>query len=426
MKKFLWLLSIVSMLGLASCGGGSSEEAKALLQKILNLVGIPQSIVVNICQDENRDGICGASELQVEVAINQGDSAEDIWQKITNTEEGKYLLETYDSTLPILVEFQDSDVHSDDGNFMLHFDGLTNTQEEKELSILESMIDAEHITEQNVQAIRDLDNQKDQDKFYKVLFQDLKTNINTLKDRNLTSTTAMSGNIQEMANELLENGVTEELPNKINSCSGDDACVDKILEEISNELIIHDKEIVGAEDTNSTEINSAETNSTETNSSSSKVDLSKYFSKESTIKNFTKKEDDPYSEESISSTSSKVEISGNSVRQIYQYGSDNEHTTTFLINEDTITATGKEGDVYEPISRYIDIGDTTFSQTYSGSDEYGSYSGTMICTFNSLIESFSHGGYEYSGDILEEKCDSDSTRFTEDGTYRYKYGLYRY
>ncbi|NEW59923.1 hypothetical protein GSY74_01390, partial [Sulfurovum sp. bin170] len=66
MKKFLWILSIVSMLGLASCGGGSSDEAKELLQKILNLVGIPQSIVVNICQDENRDGICGVTELQAE------------------------------------------------------------------------------------------------------------------------------------------------------------------------------------------------------------------------------------------------------------------------------------------------------------------------------------------------------------------------
>jgi len=64
MKKFLWLLSVVAILGLINCGGGSSEEGKKLLTRILNLIGIPQSIVVNICQDENRDGICGVFEFQ--------------------------------------------------------------------------------------------------------------------------------------------------------------------------------------------------------------------------------------------------------------------------------------------------------------------------------------------------------------------------
>ncbi len=60
------------MFGLLSCGGGS-EEAKELLNRLLRVVGIPYSIVVNICQDDNDNGVCEAKELQTKVMINKGD-----------------------------------------------------------------------------------------------------------------------------------------------------------------------------------------------------------------------------------------------------------------------------------------------------------------------------------------------------------------
>jgi len=79
MKKFLWILSIISMLILANCGGGdNSQKAKELLSRILNIVGIPYDIIVNICQDGNGNGICESTELQAKLTINKGDSIDDI------------------------------------------------------------------------------------------------------------------------------------------------------------------------------------------------------------------------------------------------------------------------------------------------------------------------------------------------------------
>ena len=102
MKKVFMVLSVVALVGLVNCGGGSSKEAKELLQKILQFVGIPQTIIVNVCQDSDRNGICGVDELQTKVTINKGDSVDDIWQKIALNSEGQYFLETYNPKLPIL------------------------------------------------------------------------------------------------------------------------------------------------------------------------------------------------------------------------------------------------------------------------------------------------------------------------------------
>jgi ABC-type Zn uptake system ZnuABC Zn-binding protein ZnuA len=53
MRKFIWILIIAVVVSLTSCGSGSSEEAKELLLQILTIVGIPQDMVVNICQDSD-------------------------------------------------------------------------------------------------------------------------------------------------------------------------------------------------------------------------------------------------------------------------------------------------------------------------------------------------------------------------------------
>ena len=119
MKKFFWILSLIVLMGLVSCGSGD-KEAKELLLKILNLVGIPQSIVVNICQDGNKNGICEAYELQAKVTMNHGDDMNDIFKRLTDNKDGSYFLETYDPKLPILLVLKDSDaVHYDTGQFTL-------------------------------------------------------------------------------------------------------------------------------------------------------------------------------------------------------------------------------------------------------------------------------------------------------------------
>jgi len=85
LKKVIWLSSLIGVLSFTSCGGGGSEKAKELLEKILQFVGIPQQVIVNVCQDSNRDGICGGGELFTKVVINKGDSLDDILEKISLT-----------------------------------------------------------------------------------------------------------------------------------------------------------------------------------------------------------------------------------------------------------------------------------------------------------------------------------------------------
>ena len=89
-KRLLWLLSPLLIVGLISCGGGS-KEAKELLLRILSLIGIPQNIVVNICQDKNKDGFCSLNEVNKKISVKKGTSITSILNKITSTDDGRYL-----------------------------------------------------------------------------------------------------------------------------------------------------------------------------------------------------------------------------------------------------------------------------------------------------------------------------------------------
>ena len=64
MKTIKYLLSSIIIFVMISCGSGDKKEAKELLQKILQIIGIPYDIVVNICQDGNGNGICDTTDLQ--------------------------------------------------------------------------------------------------------------------------------------------------------------------------------------------------------------------------------------------------------------------------------------------------------------------------------------------------------------------------
>ena len=64
MKKSILTLFFAGVIAvLTSCGSGSSDEAKELLSQILTIVGIPQDIIMNICQDSDDDEICSPLEL---------------------------------------------------------------------------------------------------------------------------------------------------------------------------------------------------------------------------------------------------------------------------------------------------------------------------------------------------------------------------
>jgi len=242
LKKFLILIGIVSTLSFTSCGGGSSKEARELLSKILQFIGIPHSIIVNVCQDSNKDGICGAGELFTKVTINRGDKIDDILQKIALTDDGKYFLETYDPTIPILVELQDvAKVNQDGGKFTLPFNGFDNKKDDnetKEISILASMVDKNHFNDSDLVEIRALENSTTQDKFYEKLLDALEVNLNTLRDVGLDSQNSMLADLKEISSELIANGIKDTLPNDLNRCGTDTDCVDRRLETVSDKITI--------------------------------------------------------------------------------------------------------------------------------------------------------------------------------------------
>ncbi len=266
-KKLVWVLGLIGVLSFSSCGGGSSKEAKELLEKILQFVGIPQTIIANVCQDANRDGTCGAGELFTKVTINRGDSIDDIWRKLSLTEDGRYFLQTYNPELPILVELQDvAKVNYDDGKFTLAFNGFKTEEDDnetKEISILESMVDANALSKTVADKFRTLSNSEAQDKYYTALLDSLETNINTLRGNELNKTTAISATIKEMADEIKTN---QEQADRINSCENNQTCIDSEIKKIKDELIITDEEAnsIITDDKNSTR----ENDTTDNNSSS--------------------------------------------------------------------------------------------------------------------------------------------------------------
>jgi len=278
MKKIVYVLSTITIATFVSCGGGggkNSKEAKELLRKILYLVGIPREIVVNICQNSNRNSVCESSELQAKITITKKDTLDSILSKIMAIEDGKYLLETYDSTKPLLLILQDrAIVKYDNGKFFLHFDGLSKEQKEKELSIFESAIDAKYLTPQNVEKIRNLKYKETQDRFYKMLLKAFEENLNTLRDRlaqpdvspqsstlskdenyNILAEQAIRDDLIEISQVLIKNGVENRLPNRLNNCNNNLECVDKILDEVYKKIKItpqRAEEIYPIKDNNTT------------------------------------------------------------------------------------------------------------------------------------------------------------------------------
>ena len=235
MKNKLWLLTIVGIVFFSACGGGSSKEAKELQQKMIKIVGIPQGIIANICQDDNTNGFCEETELQAKVSFDQGDSMQDILSKLTLTGEGRYLLETYDPSKPLLLELKDGQSQYFTDSFILPFNGFKNNEDEKELSILQSMIDKDFLTPSNVSSVRVM---KNVDDFYKMLLSALEENIDALKKQGSTTKEAVAENIKGMAETLIKNGIENTVPTNVNNCNGEQTCVDDTLNVLFRELVV--------------------------------------------------------------------------------------------------------------------------------------------------------------------------------------------
>ena len=228
MKKFFLILMSFFVLNVTGCGG-SSEEAKELLQHILKLVGIPQEIVVNICQDKNHNGSCDKGELQAKVTVNKTDSIAQMWEKVVFDAEGRYVLENYDPALNIILEIEDKvNLNYDNGKLALRYNPDT-----EELSVLQAIIDADFLKEEDTTALKALKNREEIDR---ILLDSLRVNQNLLKDENLSTNNALSINLEEIAKGLLELNVSKELPEQLAACEEDNTCIQAILENTTKEV----------------------------------------------------------------------------------------------------------------------------------------------------------------------------------------------
>jgi len=240
-KKFFISLGVVLLLSFSSCGGGSSDKGKEIFSKILQFIGIPYSIVVNVCQDSNLDGVCGAKELFTKITIKKGESFSDILEKIALTADGKYFLETRDPELPILVEFRDSkNIHYDNGKFTLKFNGFNNEQNEvKEISAIQALEDAGYLTSEETRALRTVRNREVLDR---VIFESLENNYNLLRGEKLTGNIARDKGLEAVASGLQQLDISRGLPARVVSCGENAGCIKEIVTATSQELNITQEE----------------------------------------------------------------------------------------------------------------------------------------------------------------------------------------
>jgi hypothetical protein len=225
MKKILTLLIVAIIVAFTSCGGGSSEEAKELLSQMLAVVGIPQDIIVNICQDENDDGICSELELDSVSFIKKN-----FFSKVILGEDNSYELRNYDPTKKIIMELQDSkNVEFNDGNFSLEYKGTST-----ELSILQSMVDNDDLTNDDTKNVKNLE---DKDTFYNVLLGSLEKNLNQYMKNDIDNRGARDIDLKELGRVFKEDIPLKELPTKIKEqCNGDTECIKSLIKSFTVNL----------------------------------------------------------------------------------------------------------------------------------------------------------------------------------------------
>jgi hypothetical protein len=216
MKKLIWFFIIIVAVGINNCGSGSSEEAEELLNQILTIVGIPQDMIVNICQDDNDNGFCDSVELESVSWIKDSFFSKFI-------KDNTFELEHYDSSKKIIMELQSDEVEYNDGNFSLEYKGTT-----KELSILQSMVDSDNLDKEDVEDVKKMD---DKDTFDEVLLSSMMRNLNQYMDNDMKHKDARGANLKELGRVFKEDIPLKELPTLIkNQCQGDRECRKKLIE----------------------------------------------------------------------------------------------------------------------------------------------------------------------------------------------------
>jgi len=236
MKKFLFMIGIVIIFIFTGCGSSkSSDEGKALLKHSLQLVGIPPEIVVNICQDDNNNGSCDVGELQAKINVNQNDSIAQMWEKVKFDTGGRYILENYDPTKNIIMEI-DGKKSAEYNNVDLSLKYKADTEE---LSVLQAVVDADFLNEEDVTKFKALENRENIDR---AIFNGLTKNQTLLEEQNLSTKTALSINLEEIAKGLIQLDVSKELPEQLEQCGNSDSCIEELINNTTKEIELTEDE----------------------------------------------------------------------------------------------------------------------------------------------------------------------------------------
>ena len=216
MKKFFLILMGAIILNFTGCGK-SSDEAKEVLQKILQVVGIPYNMVVQICQDGNSNQICDLGEVTAKLSISKYDTAETIFKKFQLDKNGQYILEHYDKNLAILMEIADDKGKFNTGTHVtLPFTPKEIIKEKpQELSILQSLVDKQLLQTDAYQEIIEVP--KAREVIDQVLLENIFQNQQILEEQNLTTPVATTHNLEFIAEGLVDLNVTE-LVDNLNEC----------------------------------------------------------------------------------------------------------------------------------------------------------------------------------------------------------------
>lgn len=234
-------------------GCNNDKEAKELLQKLLQVIGIPYEMVVNICQDGNENGFCDDFDLHAKITIRKNDTAEAILQKIQLNPDGTYLLENYDPNKKILMELEDTQFGTAKSVTLSFIPTEPTTEihpDAQELSILQSLIDNGFLLEEEVQDIRLSDNR---DLLDQVLLENLFQNQTILEEQNMTQQDATSMNLEYLAEGLRDINISGDFVQKLESCEDNKSCQEVILQDANEQTEINKEEAVYIAETNTTE-----------------------------------------------------------------------------------------------------------------------------------------------------------------------------
>jgi len=249
MKNIIILTTlIVAILG---CGG-KSKESKELLKKILAVIGIPKEAIVGICQTTKDSNICPIGDILTKDNSNKS-LEETSYQKVKDLGDGRFLLETTTPCKPILLNLNDKDIRYDNGNFFLKFSGIPMDIDQKELSILDALVDATYLLKRDIINIKSLNSSYAQNRVYEILYSSLKENINSLRD-SLSQTQSIRGALKKIADTLKNLGVENRLPTTLNSCLENKECINKELDIVYRALLIDNtqKDSIIAQEQNNT------------------------------------------------------------------------------------------------------------------------------------------------------------------------------